>query len=105
MSKCFKKNYRKLERNRITTWTLMWLNWSVGIINTTLQLLDILVANPCDARKNSKNKIFMKHSKQFFLIYKKKKIKSDGTPKLALTYYIVLQDICPAYFTKSLNLF
>ena len=37
----FKKNYRKLERNRIMTWTLMWLNWSVAIINATLQLLDI----------------------------------------------------------------
>ena len=41
MSKCFKKNYRKLERNRIITWTRMWLNWSVAIINATLQLLDI----------------------------------------------------------------
>ena len=35
---------------------LMWLNWSVAIINATLQLLDIyrLVANPCDARVSLK---------------------------------------------------
>ena len=83
-------------------WQLMWRNMRAATLNATLQLLLILVANPCDARKNSKKEIFMKHSKQFFLI---KKIKSDGTPELALTYYIVLQDICPTYFTKSLNLF
>ena len=38
------------------TWWLMWLNGSVATLNATLQLLVIyrLVANPCDAQKNSK---------------------------------------------------
>ena len=41
ISEC-KKNYiRKLERKRIMTWTLIWLNWSVATINATFQLLDI----------------------------------------------------------------
>ena len=45
-----------------------------------------LFANPCDAWENSKNEIFMKHSKYSFLI---KKFKSDRTPTLALTYYTI----------------
>ena len=36
-----KKNYRKIKRNKIMTWALMWLNRSVATINATLQLLDI----------------------------------------------------------------
>ena len=36
-----KKNYRKIKRNRIMIWALMWLNRSVATINATLQLLDI----------------------------------------------------------------
>ena len=35
------KKIGKLERKKIMTWILMWLNWSVVILNTTLQLLDI----------------------------------------------------------------
>ena len=34
---------RKLKRKKIMTWTLMCLNWSVVIINATLQLLDIYI--------------------------------------------------------------
>ena len=37
-----KKIIGKLEKKKfIMTWILMWLNWSVAIINATLQLLDI----------------------------------------------------------------
>ena len=36
-----KKNYRKIKRNRIMIWALMWLNRSVATINATFQLLDI----------------------------------------------------------------
>ena len=39
---------------------------SIGYCNLFLkkyQLLTTLVANPCDARNNFKNEIFMKHSK------------------------------------------
>ena len=36
-----KKNYRKIKRNKIMTWALIWLNRSVATINATLQLLDI----------------------------------------------------------------
>ena len=35
------KKIGKLERKKIMTWILMWLNWSVVTLNTTLQLLDI----------------------------------------------------------------
>ena len=38
-----KKNYRKIKRNRIIMWTLMWLNRSIATINTTFQLLDIYI--------------------------------------------------------------
>ena len=34
-------NYKKIGKEKITTWTLMWFNWSVVIINATLQLLNI----------------------------------------------------------------
>ena len=34
------------------TWTLMWFNWSVTIINATFQFLDILVVDPCVACDN-----------------------------------------------------
>ena len=34
------KKIGKLERKKIMTLMLTWLNWSVVIINTTLQLLD-----------------------------------------------------------------
>ena len=34
---------RKLKRKKIMTWTLMCLNWSVVIINVTLQLLYIYI--------------------------------------------------------------
>ena len=36
-----KKIIGKLERKKIMTWILMWLNWSVATINAMLQLLDI----------------------------------------------------------------
>ena len=36
-----KKIIGKLERKMILMWTLMWLNWSVIIINVMLQFLDI----------------------------------------------------------------
>ena len=36
-----KKIIGKLERKKIMTWALIWLNWSVATINATLQLLDI----------------------------------------------------------------
>ena len=36
-----KKIIRKLERKMILMWTLMWLNWSVIIINVMFQFLDI----------------------------------------------------------------
>ena len=36
----------KLERIKIMTWMLMWLNESVATINVSPQLLDILVTNP-----------------------------------------------------------
>ena len=35
------KKIGKLERKKIMTLMLTWLNWSVVTINTTLQLLDI----------------------------------------------------------------
>ena len=37
----FKKIIGRLERKMILMWILMWLNWSVAIINAMLQLLDI----------------------------------------------------------------
>ena len=27
----------------LMTWILMWLNWSIATINTTLQILDIYI--------------------------------------------------------------
>ena len=36
-----KKIIGKFKRKNIMTWALIWLNWSVATINTTLQLLDI----------------------------------------------------------------
>ena len=27
----------------LMTWMLMWLNWSIATINTTLQILDIYI--------------------------------------------------------------
>ena len=36
-------------------------------------IYDELVANPCDARENSKNEIFIKCPKYFFLINKNSK--------------------------------
>ena len=33
----------KLKRKKIMVWTLMWLNWSVIIINAMLHLLDIYI--------------------------------------------------------------
>ena len=44
---------RILERKRVMTWLLMWLNGSITTLNSTLQLLVIykyrLVADPRDA--------------------------------------------------------
>ena len=45
----------KLEKKKvkkIMTWIVMWYNWNVVIINTTLQFLEILVAYPRIARDN-----------------------------------------------------
>ena len=36
-----KNNYRKLERKKIITWMLMWLNMSTVTLNAALQLLVI----------------------------------------------------------------
>ena len=38
-----KKIIVKLERENIMMWLLMWLNWSIEIINDTFQLLDIYI--------------------------------------------------------------
>ena len=38
-----KKIIVKLERKNIMMWLLMWLNWSIEIINDTFQLLDIYI--------------------------------------------------------------
>ena len=38
-----KKIIGKLKIKKIMTWMLMWLNWSIVTINTTLQLLDIYI--------------------------------------------------------------
>ena len=38
-----KKIIGRLERKMIMMWMLIWLNWSVATINTTLQLLDIYI--------------------------------------------------------------
>lgn len=52
------------------------------------QFYIILDANPCDTWENPKNKLFMKHPKQFFFLIKKK-FKSGRTPTCTLTYYTV----------------
>ena len=36
-----KNNYKKMERKKIMTWTLTWLNVSVAALNATFQLLVI----------------------------------------------------------------
>ena len=34
---------RKLERKKLMTWMLMWLNWSIAIINVVLQFIYIYI--------------------------------------------------------------
>ena len=41
IKKNIKNNYKKMERKKIMTWTLTWLNVSAAILNTTFQLLVI----------------------------------------------------------------
>ena len=41
LKKYIKNNYKKMERKKIMTWTLMWLNVSAAALNTTFQLLVI----------------------------------------------------------------
>ena len=36
-----KNNYKKMERKKIMTWTLTWLNVSAAALNATFQLLVI----------------------------------------------------------------
>ena len=36
-----KNNYKKMERKKIMTWTLTWLNVSAATLNTTCQFLVI----------------------------------------------------------------
>ena len=39
--KYIKKNYKKMERKKIMTWMLTWLNMSAAALNATFQLLVI----------------------------------------------------------------
>ena len=44
----------KNNNNVAITWRMGWLNKSIAIINSKLQLLDILVLYLCDVRFNKK---------------------------------------------------
>ena len=41
LKKNIKNNYKKMERKKIMTWTLTWLNVSAAALNATFQLLVI----------------------------------------------------------------
>ena len=51
----FKTIIGKLERKNIMTWMLMWHNWSIIIINVTIQFLEILAFNPRNAQDHFMN--------------------------------------------------
>ena len=41
VKKTIKNNYKKMERKKIMTWTLTWLNVNAAILNVTFQFLII----------------------------------------------------------------
>ena len=43
--KYIKNNYKKMERKKIMTWTLMWLNVSAAALSAMFQLLVIYTKN------------------------------------------------------------
>ena len=51
MGKSLKYIYKKNWKQKMMTWLLMWPNVNVPTLNATLQLLVILVVNPCYARE------------------------------------------------------